>query len=414
MRALNPTDVLKKAILRSYRNNRSGVSGLASLALDLKKSLIFFQKTESPEGLKMIIEYFVDGISNYRVRNTCTQNNGHHSNWHHSNGEFNVYVNLQSNENNNECIEDREDSMSQNDKKINISDKRSWLKYPMGIEYSYLFPNKKITDDENSHDKYLDSIRKNLDLQDNILNIAKVYVDSGNVVEICSPVYRTWKEARNNFKLMHTHTKTLKLIPWSPKRGGGGGHINPSIPKRDGKIWTDYMYNLLVDVANRPYLGWIFNEPSDNHTAKCLWSNIAMKKFTNINNIEDRDFLLNDVDSRGFAVRVKDENHFEFRIFDMVRNERDLKDHLKFVSAYMSYIEKLTLSNICIKKKSLKIKKVRTFWKKEENYDITRKNVVTEFKKLLQDIGLDYKDYRRFVERNLDVRFNIYGKSHLV
>lgn len=182
-------------------------------------------------------------------------------------------------------------------------------------------------------------------------------------------------------------------------------------------MWVEFMYNILVDCANRPYLGWIFNESSDNHTANCLWQNSRMDDlvamFSEANFEEKKQLILN-VDCRGYSIRVKDRNHFEFRFFDMVRCERDLKDHLKFVSAYMAYIEKKTLVGEHVEPKKLKLTIRRNFWDKVEYYNYPKKKAILEFKNLLKDLGLDYKDYRRFVERNYLVRLNTYPKSYLV
>jgi hypothetical protein len=171
----------------------------------------------------------------------------------------------------------------------------------------------------------------------------------------------------------------------------------------------------LTDTANRPYIGWIFNEPSDNHTANCLWNDYNMTKLHDDWNEEsDNVHLITAFDDRGYSIRIKDEHHFEFRCFDMVRNVRDLKDHFKFVSAYMAYIEKETLYGKKIAPQKLKKCVKQNYWKKVEYYNYNKKKVLQEFQQLLTLIGLDYKDYRRFVERNFLVRYNTYGKTHLL
>jgi len=213
----------------------------------------------------------------------------------------------------------------------------------------------------------------------------RVYTD-GPCLEIASPVHRSWRALERWFRITDNAAKRRRMIPWRRKKGGGGAHVNVSMPS-DRDFALRFMRNLLTDVANRPYLNWIFNDPSDDHTANCLWDDRTFVHFYDDPTWKN----LSGVSMKSYAVRVKEsgeapppysnaintwlfeanteENralieqelprpeapmpeekekkpmkpgYFELRFFDMPRNRRDLRDLVKFVNSYMEWIWKMT------------------------------------------------------------------------
>lgn len=348
----------------------------------------------------------------------------------------------------------------------NTPDTRSWLFCPIGIEYTFHakpVKSRKLDKErdkpwyrrvENNRDtaigvvdttteatlicERLQTRIKEIELATGNVTIAKAYVDSG-CVEVCSPVHRNWRSMQQWYRWMISELGT-SVTAASRKKGSGGAHINCSIPKKQG---MRFMYNLMVDLGNRPYINWIFNEPSDNHTACCMWESKDMQrvvKFVEDSvgdynysvfqgdidpatespwdypeevdidfNTELRAHIVN-MDSRNYAIRVKDENHFEFRCFDAIRNERDLKDIIMFVSAYCRRIYKVTM-NGGGPDGSTRLESIGGNTGDLAKFDrVARK----EFNDLLRILDLDPKNYTRFIERNFYVRRKIYGKKHLV
>lgn len=241
---------------------------------------------------------------------------------------------------------------------------------------------------------------------------AKAYADNG-VVEVCSPVHRDWRSMRDWYRWM-LHQLGSSVTVTNKKKGSGGGHINCAIPKR---MKEKFMYNLLVDIGNRPYLNWIFNDPSDNHTANCMWDSKDMQRIYDhvSKNKEkwesnDQEFLrvlselITLTNSRGYAIRVKSEYHFEFRCFDAIRNERDLEDVVVFVSEYMRSIYSMTVAGHMFDT-------VGGTTDDLPNFAATAR---ADFNGLLRRIGLEPENYRRFVDRNFEVRRKVYGKNNLI
>lgn len=267
-------------------------------------------------------------------------------------------------------------------------------------------------------------IKKMLDASKKKHHKDRVYMDAGPALEIGSPIHRTWKDMQWFYRQMSKHVNPRKFKPSDIKKGGGGGHITVSIPPGDELFKAEFMLNMSIDAANRPYLNWVFNDPSDNHTASCHWSDVGFNRMYRMS-VESGDGTLEwkevagAIDFRGHAIRKKNESCFEFRIFDMVRNERDLKDHIKFVDAYLRWIHRVTKAGLAMRK-DVRINnargKTKNKWCSDQlQFEGVFRDVKKEFKDFLQELGLDYRDYRRFVERNLEVRMcKPYGKKYLV
>lgn len=247
---------------------------------------------------------------------------------------------------------------------------------------------------------------------------SRAYADNG-CIEVCSPVHRNWKSIVDWYRWMIAQLGSSVTVT-NRKKGSGGAHINSAIPHKHGE---KFMYNLLVDLGNRPYINWIFNDPSDNHTANCIWDSKDMQrihkyvedKYTSdkekdpwTNN--DKEFLrkLKELivmfDSRGFAIRVKSELHFEFRCVDAIRSERDLFDTILFFSEYMRDIYTRTVAG----------EKFESVGGSTDELHRFANNTRREFNQLLRKIGLSPGDYRRFLDRNFETRRKVYGKKNLI
>lgn len=320
----------------------------------------------------------------------------------------------------------------------NIPDARSSMFSPIGVEYTFHAirrtiiktdwwsrkgKSKRLEEAEEACQRVSDFMSEQLSKFSSVGEacVAMSYVD-GDTVEICSPVHKTWKDMREWYRWMR---KTLcgRVTVKNRKKGSGGTHINCAIPLMHGE---SFLYNLMVDIGNRPYINWIFNEPSDNHTANCMWDSKSMQHL-----VEEVDRKLlyrhswgswlksgkmkkkispfavenfSGLGMRGNAIRLKSNKHYEFRCFDAVRNERDLKDIVAFVNAYCRWIYTQTLQG----------KRIITVGGHTGNLHRFAKTTRTDFNSLLSDIGLKPKDYRRFVDRNFVVRRDVYGKKYLI
>lgn len=306
-------------------------------------------------------------------------------------------------------VEHVEEWKENSNKHVNRPDKRSWLTLPVGLEYTFHYINKRRPRFTMAEDRLVDKLTEALPQTSESI----VYLDS-HCIEVGTPVHRTWKQCAKYYRQVIKHAKRHRLTATARNAGGGGCHINVSIPKnRSNQPDHRFMLKLLCDLVNRPYINWIFNEPSDNHTANnyalILSKLLKDRKPTD----SDEDFwptVRSYFEDRGTSIRIKDDDHFELRCFDMVRNERDLKDALTFVSRYLKMIKS--------QKKMAKCVWDLTDFNSDDElhpmFNVTKSEVLTEFKKLLVKLNLDYGDYRRFVERNLNKRFSkTYGEEYL-
>lgn len=279
--------------------------------------------------------------------------------------------------------------------KINRPDRRSWMRLPMGIEYTYHLMRHNYGPWYDDNNDIAKTVQKEIESILKGQHGTRIYTD-GPCLEMASPVHKNWKSMERWYKQADKIAKSKKMIPWRKKAGGGGAHVNVTMPA-DRDFALKFMRNLLVDVANKPYLNWMFNEPSDDHTANCLWTSSDFVNF-----YEDPTWeKLSEVNNKSYAIRVKETGlehndiglniarswlfemdtpstrdaiadgiagpnpvpeekekekfnnkpgFFELRFFDMPRNKRDLLDLVKFVNSYMNWIWKLTEDGTIIKK----------------------------------------------------------------
>lgn len=319
-------------------------------------------------------------------------------------------------------------------KRVNTPLKKGFI-LPIGVEYTYLA--KKWS----GIAKVVKAIRKSM--RKSRVNLGfgfSVYDDCGPVIEITSPVHKNMNSLKRFYAAASDSAKKKRLPAYSKARGGGGAHINVSIPRvSSGMDFTyTFLHNLMVDIGNRPYLNWIFNEATDNHTANCMWAcnqfrnvyykNVGVrsphKDFAVFARREPESLVVNgladpysfDVTRKNFAVRI-DAFRVELRIFDMFRNELDLVDSIKFVEAYMEYIFFISTFGLLVKDERIKLDTTPL----DRFYSITKIKDLSFFKdtaendfySLLELIGLDRVRYSKFCRRNLDARIKL-GNNYLV
>lgn len=316
---------------------------------------------------------------------------------------------------------------------INRPDTRSWFFVPMGVEYTFhikIRENKdllKFGESERIENELVNFISKRMREMKSCLALpndyCRAYLDS-HMLEACSPIHKNWNSMVGWYRWLRKELGNSVYFV-NNKMASGGGHINPAIPKYMG---VEFLCNLFCDIGNRPYLGWVFNDPGDNSSANCMWRSKQVRVLNRIviknkrlwgtpefdkiikdYMISSKIGLLTDdntinpfrFDGRGYSVRVKSKYHFEFRIFDAPRSERDLFDMVSFTNAYMRWVYEKTVSGEVLVRKSFSMRRM---------VSVTRR----DFYLLLDELGLERKNYRRFLERNFDVRRSKpYGRRFL-
>lgn len=272
------------------------------------------------------------------------------------------------------------------------------LHFRYGVELTWILAKKK-----DHRDSLIDAIAAYLNEIMYIkyrkkFNLYEIEIDGGSV-ESPTPPFTSFSELRKFYNIISKETQEFGLVPYSRDNflQGGQGHIHFSMNR-----WTHkFLRNLFCDYANRPYLQWIFNCPYDYINATSF--------FTELDFCDNPEFLtldyslqtvlgLNNVCNNFIGGKSKglyyNRKTVECRFFDNPRNWEDLVDHLKFLDAYLLYIKRQPgLIPITIEH-GREIKNMSLYFCKKE------------FKLLLNELGLDYKNYKRFVNRNMAFRLN--------
>jgi len=251
---------------------------------------------------------------------------------------------------------------------------------------------------------------------------SKVYKDGATVVEVCSPVHKNWKSMRDWFSVCDRLAKQYGYLPWKRTSGGGGMHLNISYNKTV-KNWKLAYTNFFILIANHPELNWIFNEPSDDHTANAL---IGDKRFIEAyHECANNNFYLTDDIWNSFAVcggkdvaiNAKDAEHFEIRTFEMVRSTSDFKDVIELYNAMLGFCMEVAEWGIMIPLDVDIPVPYRSAVVEERGYllpDDREENTLvfdrlmwsgeSKFNELLRGLKLDPKKYRKYVRRNYHAR----------
>lgn len=277
---------------------------------------------------------------------------------------------------------------------------------PMGFEYTYFLSKRQRPvsvdiEDSMQYADELDVYEEKLSKSRFAKGCSLIYID-GPCIEICTPVHQSKSEVLKFFKKMKSEATKLKLDARPTEMASGGLHINCAIPNNTNikglprGFGNKFMRNLITDMANRPYLNWVFNDPMDTENANCLYGNHDAIKY--INHVKY--FHYTDIRTKDYAINVKDKNYFEFRIFDMVKTEYELSSLIDFVNAYMRYIYKITLAKKEIKKSPI----ITDVMIEKEIFLIQPEVAEDEFNKLIKKLGLNMRRYKRFL-KNMHLRY---------
>lgn len=257
-----------------------------------------------------------------------------------------------------------------------------------------------------------------------------IYSGGTDITEVCSPVHKTKLSIFKWFRQIDSIAKKSNYTPWAKKgkRGGGGLHINISYNKKV-KNWQAAYVNFFVMIANHPEINWIFNEPSDDHTANSLLKDdrfikaihsLMLGRATVGETFTD----LAVCGGKSYAINAKSPYHFEIRTFRMPRSEQELRDMIDFANALLlacmevaswgviipidvevptEYVDDAEIRGYRLPYENRPKVFVQRMWTAEANFNA-----------LLDWIGLDRKRYKKYIRRNyLTRRSEPYGKKYM-
>lgn len=244
-------------------------------------------------------------------------------------------------------------------------------------------------------------------------------------LEVNTPAFLSISEAIVWYRAFLKFIDAYPLVTNREDSASGGGHIHVAIPNRILKDETKllvYTANLFRDVTGRPYLNWIFNDWGNIQSAKnhvefrkqdLRWGNRS--EFMNLIFDDDPKIPAEWIEKKrvfdelcrhtykGYGLNLSCEYEggrsgkskpktYEFRFFDTVRNEQDIRLHLQFTDRYLKYVERLTDKGEIVKNTIKKVGDIRKF--ATDDYGLK------QFQSLMEELGLNYGDYQHFVERN--------------
>ncbi len=236
-------------------------------------------------------------------------------------------------------------------------------------------------------------------------------------VECPSKPFKKWGEIKKFYDNYSKLMLDIGLLPHSGKISSGGGHIHI------GGLKPSHMANIIRDVQNRPWLMWTFNEPDDNTSANSFTDDLveisdALKKAAMVINA-DPTLFADEVSTQGAAALLFYGNPeftdtgwlpddkgkslrysgihktLEFRFFEAPANWSEQEAQLRFVHAYVTYIDK-------------------TYKGKQVELTVTTKGELSAFKlqdcehhfrSLLDTLELPHAPYERMIKENLGYRF---------
>lgn len=301
-------------------------------------------------------------------------------------------------------------------KKLKFSYDNKKLPTPIGLEYTFV----NRFDPENSHKTF--NIYNVLDdyVQKKRKKFKAIHYDNG-VVEIPSPVHQTVGSIFKFYRELIKLTEEFNLVPYVKGHVTGGCHIHLDIPKARNNpqnpkisVGMEELRSLYIDIANRPYLNWIFNEPFDNINANSFFSD--PNSYAYIKRLNELEYF--DINSPKEPLNFNRKhrpirtalnyNTVEYRIFDMIRNEKELDLIIHFIC---NYYEALTRFRLCCFDNqdfpNNLILNDKTFTSK-----LAIKSYLKEFEKLLLALKLKPEDYKVFIKRNYNTRIK-WGKKYL-
>lgn len=270
--------------------------------------------------------------------------------------------------------------------------------------------------------------------------------NDGDALEISTPAFSNVEDLKNYYVKLQEQLRRLalahsfmsgkvdKLVYSRKDTVSGGGHIHVAIPKRIMKdpVWLLlFLTNLFRDLNNRPYLNWMFNDWGNTQSAENFVhfrgkmneegyrgldpvpanpNNWKKFDFLRLLYLKDpkvskhwkaRDILSCFEISKGYTAKVSDTyksneivkpHTIEFRCFDTKKDLAEVESHADFVNSYLRYIEQKTRSGQLISPKIKSVEDIQALAKNDR--------CVGQFKNIIEELGLDYGNYGRFVETN--------------
>jgi hypothetical protein len=287
------------------------------------------------------------------------------------------------------------------------------LPFTTGIEFTYLTKNK-------AYEENLSYAYKNLitvDMDKAKLKTHNIMCDE-YAIEIASPVFKTWKEIEKFYGRMNEIVTKYPLVTHRKDTVSGGGHIHQGIPDKFLKnpVWLlCYLVNVFRDITNRPYLLWIFNEPSNYKSSRSfVWMKPEEPSLSSRSRLYDIlfnshskidlyykvvDVLQMFDDTKGFACRVDSNNlrpTIEYRFFDTPTSWKETELFVKFAGRYLNYLTQRTLAG----------HQARIYIDSPKDITILSRNdqCLHLFKSLLNGLDLNFKDYEPLIQKNYETR----------
>jgi hypothetical protein len=221
-----------------------------------------------------------------------------------------------------------------------------------------------------------------------------------NEIEFPSPVMTHMSQIEWYYARIKALADGIGAKPDNDKSTSGGGHVHVS-PLGTAN-WTDSDFvAALLEVCDKPWLSWIFNDPDDHGTAMSPVSSIVRAAWKMD---EDTDGWLDVADFAKCAVRRNENNKkptLEFRFFAAPRDWDEQRAHIVFLDRWLSSF----LPHKGRKYDKKEIPDLPHFLPRhlmQVSFEAARKGFV----KLLKELKLPLSDYQRFIDRNLKVRYD--------
>jgi len=250
-----------------------------------------------------------------------------------------------------------------------------------------------------------------------------VSMDPG-CIEIQSPVFHDWRPLLTYYARVAKSCEEAGLFREHPYHSGGGGHIHVGVDD-----WA-LIVAVTRDMANRPYLNWIFNDPLDDENASGMDRHLDQISFRDIERAlrmrrAPQSWIRGargwDGDERRRAVTYvakmpiakygatpKSKSHavrhctslktLEFRFFDAAESINEQVEHVAFVIAYLKWI-KVRLEagdDFTVDKDlapTLRLTQDKAF-------------IAAKFNELLTAVGLPLEPYQKYLG-NVDQRIGL-------
>ena len=236
------------------------------------------------------------------------------------------------------------------------------------------------------------SFDERLDLNSDLRQIlpsATIHQDCDLTIEITSGILHSRDEVKRFYQKASAFAKRRGWPLTGDGFTSGGGHIHVSGDWPRGK--TRWIRN---DCINRPYLPWIFNEPDDDNSAN--------HPLTHYDPHYDKHV----------ALRVIGSRHVEIRFFEAPHNLKEQMLHFDFADRWITSIGP-TKQKVRAKRKRRPCHCIfpcqpRRCYNGEKYMDFSPWPIdrsIAEFKELLEQLNLSYKDYKVFVDRNLALKY---------